>query len=202
MHVRTLIHKLFEIGAVKFGEFKLKTGLLSPIYIDLRLTISNPKLLVTIAEAMHEKIRNCKTDLICGVPYTALPFATAISIQHNIPMLLRRKEKKEHGTGNIIEGIFEKDQRCLIVEDVITSGQSIFETIIPLAKEGLIIEDIVVLVDREQGGKKFIESKGFKVHSICTLRMIVEELLREQKINSATAQSVEQFIKKNQTQSS
>ena len=60
MHVRTLIHKLFEIGAIKFGEFKLKSGLLSPVYIDLRLTISNPKLLVTIAEAMHEKVRNCK----------------------------------------------------------------------------------------------------------------------------------------------
>ena len=199
MHVRTLIHKLFEIGAIKFGEFKLKSGLLSPVYIDLRLTISNPKLLVTIAEAMHEKVRNCKAELICGVPYTALPFATAISIQHNIPMVLRRKEKKEHGTRNAIEGIFQKDQKCLIVEDVITSGQSIFETIVPLVKEGLVVEDIVVLVDREQGGKKFIESKGFKVHSICTLRSIAEELLREQKINAAMAQSVEQFIEKNQT---
>lgn len=199
MHVRTLIHKLFEIGAVKFGEFKLKSGLLSPIYIDLRLTISNPKLLVTIAEAMHEKVRTCKVDLVCGVPYTALPFATAISIQHNIPMVLRRKEKKGYGTGKEIEGIFQKDQRCLIVEDVITSGQSIFETIVPLAKEGLMIEDIVVLVDREQGGRKYIESKGFKVHSICTLRSIVEELLRERKINEETAQSVEQFIEKNQT---
>lgn len=198
MHVRSLIHKLFELGAVKFGEFKLKSGIHSPIYIDLRLTISNPKLLVTIAEAMHEKVRGCNVDLVCGVPYTALPFATAISIQHNIPMVMRRKEKKEYGTGNLIEGIFQKDQRCLVVEDVITSGQSIFETIVPLAQAGLIVEDIAVLVDREQGGRKFIESKGFRVHPICTISMIVEELLREQKINAEMAKSVEQFIKTHQ----
>jgi orotate phosphoribosyltransferase len=199
MDIRFLIHKLFEIGAVKFGEFKLKSGILSPIYIDLRLTISNPKLLVAIAEAMHEKVRHCKVDLICGVPYTALPFATAISIQHNIPMILRRKEKKEHGTGRLIEGIYERDQHCLVVEDVITSGQSIFETIIPLSQEGLIVEDIAVLVDREQGGKKFIESKGFRVHPVCTITSIVEELLREKKINESTAESVQQFIQSHQT---
>lgn len=199
MDIRFLIHKLFELGAVKFGEFKLKSGILSPIYIDLRLTISNPKLLVAIAEALHEKVRSCQIDLICGVPYTALPFATAISIQHNIPMILRRKEKKEHGTGRMIEGIYAKDQHCLIIEDVITSGASIFETIVPLSQEGLIVEDIAVLVDREQGGRKFIESKGFRVHPVCTITMIVEELLREKKINESTAASVQQFIQSHQT---
>lgn len=198
MDIRFLIHKLFELGAVKFGSFTLKSGIVSPIYIDLRLTISNPKILVMIAEAMHEKARSCKIDLICGVPYTALPFATAISIQHSIPMVVRRKEKKEHGTGKLIEGVFQKDQRCLIVEDVITSGQSIFETIVPLMQEGIIVEDVVVLVDREQGGKKFIESKGFRVHSVCTISTIVKELLYEQKINESVAESVKQFIQSHQ----
>jgi uridine monophosphate synthetase len=136
MQNRTLIHKLYEIGAVKFGSFTLKSGLQSPIYIDLRLTVSYPRLLVAISEALLSQVRGAPFDLICGVPYTALPFATAISIQHNIPMILRRKEKKEYGTGKMLEGVFSKGQKCLVVEDVITSGQSLFETIAALEQEG------------------------------------------------------------------
>lgn len=199
MHIQVLIHKLFELGAIKFGQFVLKSGQKSPVYIDLRLTISNPKLLVLIAEAMHEKIRGKQFDLICPVPYTALPIATAISIQHTVPMIMKRKEIKEHGTGRQIEGIYEKNQKCIIVEDVITSGASILETILPLAKEELIIEDIVVLVDREQGGKKFLESKGLKVHPVCSISSIVAELLKEKKITPEIAESTLQFIQTHQT---
>lgn len=199
MHVRFLIHKLFELGAVKFGQFTLKSGVVSPFYIDLRLTISSPKLLVSIAEAMFDKVREKHMSVVCGVPYTALPFATAMSIQHNIPMVLCRKERKAYGTGKQVEGIFEPDQKCLVVEDVVTSGQSIFDTIIPLQQEGLIVEDIVALVDREQGGKKHIESKGFRFHSVCTITMIIEELLKEGKLNKETADSVYTFIRNHQT---
>jgi uridine monophosphate synthetase len=199
MHLTSLIHKLYELGAVKFGTFTLKSGIVSPIYIDLRLTISSPKLLVAIAEALREAVRPCSFDLVCGVPYTALPFATAISIQHTIPMVMRRKEKKEYGTGKTIEGIFTRGQKCLVIEDVITSGQSILETILPLEQEGLAVQDAVVLVDREQGGKQNIEKKGYRLHSVCTISSIVEELLREKKINAETAASVLEFIRSNQT---
>ncbi len=198
VQLNILIHQLFEVGAVKFGSFKLKSGITSPIYIDLRVTLSNPQLLILIADAMQEKIRRSKPDLICGVPYTALPFATAISIRHNLPMVLVRKEQKEYGTKKQVEGIFKKDQKCILIEDVITSGQSIFETIVPLMKEELLVEEIVVLVDREQGGKKFIESKQMKVHPVLTITEIVTELVREKRINLETAESVKTFIKNHQ----
>ena len=197
--MHTLIQKLFEIGAIKFGTFTLKSGLISPIYIDLRLTISYPKLLVAIAEALRAQVRDCAFDLVCGVPYTALPFATALSIQHTIPMILRRKEKKEYGTGKLIEGIFAKGQRCLIIEDVITSGQSIQETIAPLQQEGLVVQDIVVLVDREQGGRKRLLDAGYRLHAVCTMSSIVQTLLAARSIDHKTADSVLQFIGQNQT---
>ncbi|HEX2583417.1 MAG TPA: orotate phosphoribosyltransferase [Chlamydiales bacterium] len=194
MHVESIILQLFEMGAIRFGEFTLKSGLISPIYIDLRITISNPKLLVAIAETLYDAVRARRFDLLCGVPYTALPFATAISIQHNIPLVLRRKEKKDYGTAKQIEGIFSPGQRCLLVEDVITSGQSILETVDSLAAVGLSVSDAVVLVDREQGGRKILSQKGIELHSICGISSIVHFLMREKKIDEPMADTVLKFI--------
>jgi uridine monophosphate synthetase len=198
MQNRTLIHKLYEIGAVKFGSFTLKSGLQSPIYIDLRLTVSYPRLLVAISEALLSQVRGAPFDLICGVPYTALPFATAISIQHNIPMILRRKEKKEYGTGKMLEGVFSKGQKCLVVEDVITSGQSLFETIAALEQEGLIVEDAAVLIDREQGGAKALAMKRYRLHSVLPLGEIVQCLAEDRSITEEAAASTMEFIRANQ----
>jgi orotate phosphoribosyltransferase len=202
--MQTLIEELYDLGVFKFGAFTLKSGIVSPFYLDLRLTVSSPKLLVKIADAIQEAISpsdtlsekivaipsKCSFDLVCGVPYTGIPFATAFSIRQEIPMVLKRKEKKQHGTGKMCEGLFREGQKCLVIEDVITSGQSILETIAALESEKLIVQDIVVLVDREQGGRQLLERQGYRLHSILTIRQIEASLSKTGKIDAAAASAI------------
>lgn len=193
-----MISKLMDIQAVKFGSFTLKSGMISPIYIDLRLLVSYPDLLNSVAEAFWTKVKSLNFDLLCGVPYTALPIATAISLLHRKPMIMRRKEAKEHGTKKTIEGSFKSGQNCLVIEDLITTGMSIFETIDPLEKEGLKIQDVAVLIDRQQGGQKKLSEKGYKLHSVFTLSEMLDVLEKTGRLDKPTTASVRQFIAQNQ----
>lgn len=194
----SMISKLMDIQAVKFGSFTLKSGMISPIYIDLRLLVSYPDLLNGVAEAFWTKVKNLNFDLLCGVPYTALPIATAISLLHRKPMIMRRKEAKEHGTKKTIEGSFKSGQNCLVIEDLITTGMSIFETIDPLEKEGLKIQDVAVLIDRQQGGQKKLSEKGYTLHSVFTLSEMLDVLEKTDRLDKSTTASVRQFIAQNQ----
>lgn len=198
MDKTTLINRLFEIGAVKFGEFKLKSGGISPIYVDLRVTISYPEVLKMVAEAMWEQIKNLNFDLICGVPYTALPIATAISLEHNKPMIMRRKEVKDYGTRKAIEGAFKPGQTVLVVEDLVTSGSSVFETVEPLNFEKLKVSDIMALLDREQGAKKHLADKNLALHAILTMTELLNTLEKENKISLDLARETRAYIIANQ----
>lgn len=186
--------KLFDIQAVKFGKFQLKSGIQSPIYIDLRLTISYPQLLSQIAHCLWESCRGLSFDRICGVPYTALPFASAISLSHGIPMLMRRKEQKKYGTKKVIEGVFQAGESCLVIEDLITSGTSVLETILPLESAGLRVKDVIVLLDREQGGKANLEEKGYHLHSILGLTEMLSLLEKHSRIDPILGEEVRTFI--------
>jgi orotate phosphoribosyltransferase len=189
---------LYEVGAVKFGEFTLKSGMKSPIYIDLRVLISYPKLLKEIAEAMAALAKGLKFDVIAGIPYTALPIATAISIAQNWPMVYARKEVKDYGTKRKLEGAFKAGQTALIIDDLITTGGSKFETIEPFQEAGLKVTDIVVLVDREQGGAKLLEKKGYHLHSVLGINELLDLLKKAGKIDETNYKNAKAFIAKSQ----
>lgn len=187
----------YKLGIIKFGRFTLKSGIESPFYVDLRPLASDPKILKKLANYLLEKLPLDNFDIICGVPYAALPMATAMSLESYIPLIIKRKEAKSYGTKKLIEGIYEKGQNCLLVEDVITSGKSLVETIEEVENEGIKVSDIVVVLDRQQGGKEKLEAKGYKVHSLFNISEVVEILREVNYIDDEEVARIQDFVNGN-----
>jgi len=195
-----LILDLYTIGAVKFGEFKLKSGIMSPYYLDLRLLVSFPYLLELTADVFWESLRTLFFDVLVGVPYAAIPIATAIAIKHNQTAVFVRKERKEYGTKKLVEGQYHQGQKALLIDDVITNAESKLETIKPLVEEGLIVEDVVVLLDRGQGGPKLLEKAGYKCHCILTIDEVFNTLLTYKRVNQKMITKCRKFIRQSKKQ--
>ena len=146
-----ILNKLKDKEIIIFGEFTLKNGSSSNIYIDLRKIISFPTLLHDIALGLVEKIKQSKVsyDLICGAPYGAIPIATVISQILNIPLIMLRKESKQYGTKKMVEGHFNSNDNVLLIEDVITTGSSVEEAKENLKKENLNVVDVFCIINRQ-----------------------------------------------------
>ena len=125
-----LIKEFYHIGGFRIGNFKLKTGALSPFYLDLRKVPSYPICFDNFLDYWVTEIKNTQVeyDVICGVPYGAVSWATGLAMKLQKPLILMRKEAKKHGTGQLIEGNY-KDKKCILIEDVVTSGSSMIEAI-------------------------------------------------------------------------
>ena len=144
------------------GEFTLKSGKKSTKYVDLKKIISFPELNLKVCHELIEKINPC-VHCICGTPYGAVPFTSYISIAQKIPMLFLRKEPKTYGTKKVIEGHFTKGNSVVLIEDVVTTGQSVIDAAQKLEEAGLNVTQIICVVSRSD---KPIMYKSVKVECL------------------------------------
>lgn len=189
-----LIVGLADLGAIKFGSFTLASGQTSPFYIDLRLLVSRPALLRRAADAYAALLRPLTCDRVAGVPYAALPIGTAVSLAADIPLIYPRKESKSHGLGKDIEGTWQPGERVVIVEDLITSGGSTLQTAQKLRAVGLVVTDVLVLIDREQGGAANLAKEGITAHAVFTLSTILQTLVEHGHLEPAQQAQIRAFV--------
>jgi len=180
---------LFEIGAIKFGEFRLKLheknpqAPLSPIYIDLRTLRSFPDVMDLAVDVYKELTHGLKFDLYADVPTAATPIVAILSHKTRIPMISPRKEEKKHGIKRPIDGVYKEGQVALLIDDLITSADSKIETISVLEENNIVVRDVVVLLDREQGGVEELRKRGYFCHTALKLKELLKLYVDSNKIS-------------------
>ena len=185
---------LLDAGCVKFGQFTLKSGLQSPIYLDLRQLVSFPHILAQAAAAYLPILHNLKFDRLAALPYAAIPIGAAISLQGNWPMIYPRKEAKAYGTKADIEGIYQPGETAVVIDDLATTGGSKFEAVEKLIQAGLKVDDVVVLIDRQSGAKKALDQAGMKLHAVLKLTEMLDYWEASGKVSRDQIQAVKAFL--------
>lgn len=187
---------LHEIGALKFGEFTFKSGIVSPMYLDLRLFISYPKVMKQVTKLYAEMLKDLKYDRLAGVAYAALPIAGAISIELDQPWIFLRKEglAKDYGLQKSLEGEFNEGETIVMIEDLCTRATSLMEAIPAMERHGLVVKDAVVLLDYGKGGDKVLADAGYTLHAFMTTRELVDIMHAEGKIDNAMHAKCTKFL--------
>jgi uridine monophosphate synthetase len=188
------LDSLVSTGCFRLGDFTLKSGKKSPFYIDLRLLVSDPAALSLAARAYEEAARGLAYDRIAGIPAAGLPLATAASLRIGKPMVWPRMPVKEHGTGNRVEGSCTKGERLLLLDDLITTGASKLEAIEILRGEDLVVEDLVVLVERGRQGRRDMEQAGVRLHAFAHVRELFAACERRGLVDSSRRRELEAYV--------
>jgi len=190
---------LIKNSAIKFGDYILASGKKSPYYIDLRQTISSPITMDWIGNALTRIVINeigkDRIDKILGVPTAGVPFATVVSQKLAIPLIYYRQARKEHGVRKKIEGILDRNDRVLIIDDLITTGESVIESAEVVRDQGGVVNELVVLLDREQGGKERLRSSRMEPHVLFRISDAMEWLHTVGLIEDKIFDTVKTYIK-------
>jgi uridine monophosphate synthetase len=177
---RVFADELLKSQAVKFGAFRLKLhekqpdAPLSPIYVDLRVLQSYPDALETAALALAELIESHAPTFsrYAAIPMAATPLVAVLSHLTRVPMITPR-EAKTHGSAETINGAFTPGETVLVIDDVVSRAESKLESIAVLKDQGLVVRDVAVLVDREQGGAAQLAAAGYRLHAVLRLTQLL-----------------------------
>jgi orotate phosphoribosyltransferase len=199
--VEKIANALYESGCIKFGSFKIKSGAMSPYYIDMARLLSSPKQLCVVADIAAQTISeiriNERIDKLASIELKGALIVPSIACRVNLPCIIVRKEDKAYGvTGRIAGADVAQSDNILFFDDVVSEGLSKIEGIKPLQQLGGQVKHIIVVVDREQDGKDNLEKAGFQVHALVKVSEVVNALLHSSKITNAQAVTVLQYIKK------
>lgn len=178
---RTFADALLTVRAVKFGAFRLKLhetqpdAPLSPMYVDLRTLQSFPDALDAAVLALEELIERdgLHVTRYAGIPMAATPLVAVLSHLTRVPMITPREEKS-HGAGGTINGTFTPGETVLAIDDVVSRADSKLEAIRVLEGNGLVVRDVAVLVDREQGGAAQLAAAGYRLHAALRISQLLD----------------------------
>jgi orotate phosphoribosyltransferase len=192
---------LYRSGCIKFGTFKIKSGAQSPYYIDMARLLAAPKELCIVADAAAEKIKTITAtehiDKIASIELKGALIVPSIACKLDLPCVIVRKEAKAYGvTGRIAGADVEKGDNILFFDDVVSEGLSKIEGVKPLQELGANVKHLLVVVNREQGGKDNLEKLGFKVHALAMVSEVVDSLQKSGNISRAQAEAVLAYIRK------
>ena len=191
---------LFRSGCLKFGSFRIKSGALSPYYIDLAGLLSHPRELHRIAEGTAGKVREIaagdRVDRLASIELRGALLLPSVAVAADLPCVVVRKEAKAYGITGRIVGEVAKGERILFFDDVVSEGLSKLEGIRPLEEAGALVKDVLVVVDREQDGKRNLENLGYQVHALAKVSELVDSLHKAGNVTREQADAVTNYIKK------
>jgi len=197
---------LYESGCLKFGSFKIKSGATSPYYIDMARVLSAPEQLCVLADVAAKKIKEISAvdhiDKLASIELKGALIVPSIACKLNLPTVIVRKEEKAYGvTGRIAGADVEKGDSILFFDDVISEGLSKVEGVKPLQELGANVKHMLVVVNREHGGKEKLEKLGYKIHALAKISDLVASLSKEKHITKEQADKVLDYIAQFKTNS-